>query len=297
MDCRTFIDRLDALLEDRLTTGERRAAEEHLRECQRCRELKMTIGPDAGEKGIEVPMDLTEAILSRTSGPTCASARRRLCDHVDRSLDPIDDELVLGHLRGCGECAGLSHALAGLTAGLPGLAELEPDARFVEDVLARTRPLGPPSLGWIERLAEDWRRLTHRPRIAWEGAYVGMIFLVLIFGIPDSPLAGIPQKVLSLARTDPVATLRKPAEEMAPRMMASARSTWRATRGRVEGASKELAADVTRRSSTLAQRSSTALDTVRKKLGTVWDRLTSERETNDTNRSAQEAGQTDGERP
>jgi predicted anti-sigma-YlaC factor YlaD len=297
MDCRTFIDRLDALLEGRLTTGERRAAEEHLRDCQRCRDLKMMIGPDAEEQGIEVPMDLTEVILSRTSGPTCTSARGRLCDHVDRSLDPIDDELVLGHLRGCEECTCLSHALAALSTDLPGLCELEPDARFVEDVLARTRPLRPPSLGWIERLAEDWRRLTHRPRIAWEGAYVGMIFLVLIFGIPDSPLAGIPQKALNLAKTNPVATLRKPAEELAPRITASARSSWRTTRDRVEGVSEELAADVTRRSSTLAQKFSTAFGAARKKLGTVWDRLTSEQETNDTNRTAQEAGQSDGERP
>jgi predicted anti-sigma-YlaC factor YlaD len=297
MDCRTFIDRLDDLLEGRLTAGERREAEEHLRDCHRCGDLVTVIRENPNDQRIEAPADLTEAILNRTSGPTCASARGRLCDHVDRSLEPADDELVRLHLRGCDECTGLSHALAGLTADLPALAELEPDSRFVDDVLARTRPLRSPIIGWVERMAEEWRRLAQRPRIAWEGAYVAMFFLVLIFGIPDSPLAGVPQRALALVRTDPVASLRKPAGEIAPQVTAAVQSAWRTTHGRVKGASRKLVADVTRRSSDLAQSSSTAFEAIRWKLGTVLDRLASEQETNDTNRSVEDAGQTDGEEP
>src|SRR5207249_4474233 len=97
--------------------------------------------------------------------------RLRLCDRVDGLLGPVDDEIVRMHLGGCEECGRLAAVLARLAIDLPSLAEREPDARFVPGVLARTSQRASPVAEWKARFEAAWRRLAHRPRIAWEGAY------------------------------------------------------------------------------------------------------------------------------
>ena len=58
-----------------------------------------------------------------------------------------------------------------------------------------------PALSWTARLEEWFAGLLQRPRIAWEGAYVASMFLMLLIMFPGSPLAGVSQKALEL--TDP----------------------------------------------------------------------------------------------
>ena len=299
-DCRLFAERLDDLLEDRLGAAALREAEEHLRACARCRELRAAAAGALLDMTIEPPAGLIEAVLRRTSGPTCQSAHDRLCDFADRALGHDDEGLVRMHLNGCVECAALSRALAHLKIDLPALSEMEPDPGFLNVVLSRTRALKArrsapiawtPAIGapaWVARVAAGWRRLARRPRFAWEGGYLGALFLILLFGTPGSPLAGIPEEALSLVRTNPVARVRESADEVTPRLRSKAQSAWQRTSGAVAEASDAIAGDLARRSTSVREFGA--------KVGTLWDRLASVDETDDTNRPADDdAGQTEGD--
>jgi len=272
--CDSIIERLDDLLEGRLSQADRRAVEEHLRSCAGCRDLAGL----AAEAGVPVapPTNLLGAVLARTSGSTCGSARARLCDHVDRLLAPTDDEIVRMHLDGCDECGRLAAAVARLATDLPSLAGLEPDARFVRDVLARTSGRAARTAVWKARLAAGWRRLAHRPRIAWEGAYAGSILVLLLFGAPNAPFADVPGKALVLVRTVQASLPADAAAVEAPRIRNAVRSRWDGTKARVQDATREL-------TTTARRRSKVAWDGLKKEVGTVWDRIASQQTTHDTN--------------
>jgi anti-sigma factor RsiW len=289
MDCREFIDRLDAVLEGRLIEGERREAEEHLQGCARCRELHALFGGGPGHLAIEAPAGLAEAILERTSGPACASARERLCDHVDRLLEPVEEELVRAHVRSCRDCNALLHVLTALAGDLPALREVQPDPTFVSDVLARTRPRRRPRATWVVRLAREWRSLIQRPRFAWEGAYIGALIVMLIFGTPNAPFADVPQKTIDLVKSSPVAELGEPVREIAPHVASSVEWAWQAARSGVIDTSSELAIEAAHGPSTLYEQA-------RKILGTAWKRVTSFREKEDTHRPAGRSGSGEGEK-
>jgi predicted anti-sigma-YlaC factor YlaD len=273
MDCRTLIDRLDELLADRLRGDERAAALDHLRACSSCRALREAVA-DNPEASSAAPPDLISGVLASTTGSTCTSAHDRLCDYVDRRLGAVDDELVREHVESCAPCADLARVLVRATEDLPLLAELEPDASFVGDVLARTALRRPWLERWTARALAGVQSLAQRPRIAWEGAYVGTFVLVLLFGVPTSPLAGVPRKALDLARVNPVVELQEPVEVVERRVAFRVRSTWTKTwSGFVDGWD--------RFSSGVAERSSTALENIREDLGTLAGSTASEQETQD----------------
>jgi hypothetical protein len=271
MDCASFIDRLEALLDGSLPAGERTAAERHRERCAACRELSSAMAAESDGAPLDPPADMTASILERTSGSTCESAERRLCDWIDRELEPVDDELLRLHVDGCAECAALARVLARIPQDLARMAELQPDARFVDDVLARTLPRRKRFERWTAKLAAGWQGLLQRPRIAWEGAYVGTIVLVLLFGTPGSPLAAVPRHALDLARTNPVAELEQPVTALEAQVSSDVRAAWRSTSGKVAGATRTAAADV-------AHFSNDKLQTIRKDVGTLWSRLASKAE-------------------
>jgi hypothetical protein len=138
----------------------------------------MTTELDAG--GHEA---LTRAILAKTSGHACGSARERLCGFVDNTLAPFDRSLVDGHLAHCHACAGLAEALAESTAVLPSFATLAPRRSVVFDVLRATsrRPVEP---GLGERLSAWLGRVAARPRFSLEIAYVLTVLLLVVLGNP-----------------------------------------------------------------------------------------------------------------
>ena len=208
--CRTIIEQLDDLLEGRLSPADRHAAEGHLRSCASCRELESLVA--AASAPVAPPADLLGAVLLRTSGSACGSARARLCDHAD-------DDLVRMHLDGCGECGGLAAALA----RLPGR--------------------------WTARLAAAWRRLAQRPRIAWEGAYAGSIIVLILFGTPNAPFADVPGRALDLVRTVQESLPADAARKEAPRIRMAVRSRWTETKAGIEDATRDLTAGLKRRSS------------------------------------------------
>jgi predicted anti-sigma-YlaC factor YlaD len=184
MNCESFVDHVAGFLEGSLARPEREAARRHLETCADCRALfaALEASSDPG---------LADAILARTSGAACESARSRLCARVDGELSSFDAELVDGHLRHCTECGALARALQSLTDDLPRLAAIDPGPGFVEVVLARTsrRPRPVPL---AERWAAAVSRLLERPRIALEGAFVAVVFVGLPLAVSPSPLAGGP---------------------------------------------------------------------------------------------------------
>ena len=126
---------------------------------------------------------LTRAILARTSGNACGSARGRLCDFVDDTLAPFDRSLVDGHLVHCVACANLAEALAESAAVLPSFASLAPRTSVVFDVL-RATSRRPPEPGLGERLSAWLGHVAARPRFSLEVAYVLTVLLLVVLGNP-----------------------------------------------------------------------------------------------------------------
>jgi len=267
MDCQAVIDRLDELLEDRLGDDQRRAVEEHLRSCDRCAEMRDLLR----EAPVEPPAGLAAAVLERTTGSPCASAQRRLCDHVDGRLGAVDHELVDMHVAACAECNGLAQVLAQLRADLPLLAELEPDERFLSDVLDRTSG----RLDWTARLTRGWKSLLQRPRIAWEGAYVGACLFAVVFALPNSPLAGVPEKAVVLVQARPDGGLRDSLAWFEERVTSPTQVALRTGGVRAARACRDAASGIDR-SLTVAS------EETRDYLGTLSESLASGLETDET---------------
>jgi hypothetical protein len=292
MNCRKFTEQLEEMIEGHLSTQERRAISEHLRRCAACRRLDVVVREELAAPAAEIPSDLTSAILRHTSGSPCQSATDRICDFVDGTLGDIGSSLMRGHLDGCGDCAALSRVVFRLDRDLPYLSERAPDAKFVSDVLAGTLPGPLVTVTWLKRLTAGWQQLVTRPRFAWEGAYVGMFVLLLLFGTPYSPWNGAPEKVLALAALNPVAELSEPAAALKDNVGTGLRSAMEITRANVIDPSQKTAKRV-------ADQSSSTLRKVRNRSVELWNTLTSDSdEKTDNNESPPEPGdQTQGDRP
>lgn len=261
MGCREFEDRLDAYLAGTLVPGERRAVEEHLAECLDCRELNSLARTWFDEPDARSP-DLTQAVLERTSGSTCDLAEEQLCAWVDGTLEQVDAELVRMHAARCDACSALAGALTRMAEELPELAQLDPGAGFASAVLASTVSLDRRVFRHLDRLAAAWRGLLSRPRIAWEGAYLGTFVLALVFLAPGAPLADIPRKVARLALINPVVELREPVAQVEARVSTGAQSLWDSSGRRIVSSTRQ----VTER--TLAK--------IESDLGTFWNRTASQ---------------------
>jgi anti-sigma factor RsiW len=282
MDCRTFHERLAEWLEQRLAHAERRAAERHLTGCAACRSLVEPFADDSTVEPVDAPADLAASILERTSGGTCGRAEERLAAFVDGELSDTDTALVGGHVDGCRECAALATALARLSEELPSLAELEPDARFVDDVLGATLPRPRRAARRLAAWREAWTRLVQRPRFALEGAYVASFVLVLVFGLPGSPLSGFPQWALGVVSKNPVEPLKQPIAELESRVALGVADAWKVTSGTFRDTSLDIASGV-------ATYSTIAFRNIREDFGTLFAKEPSEQttdaETDDTARS------------
>jgi len=272
MSCHTFLEQLEDFLEGRLTPDGRLTAEAHLAACAECRELvSLAAGADAQSAP---PSDLVGEVMALTSGRACGSARSRLCDRVDRFLGPEDDDLVRMHLAGCAECAGLAAALARLTADLPSLADLDPGPRFLPAVLARTSRRAEPVAGWRAAIPAAWRRLAYRPRIALEGAYVGALILLLLFGTTNASLADVPGRAIALVRTVQGSLPTESVRQEVPRIRDVVHSRYAQTRSAIGETGREV-------SGGLKRKSFAAWDRLKQDFGTVWSRIASPMTRND----------------
>ncbi len=227
MSCAPIQDRLFEYVDGSLDAITHASVALHIESCADCAALAVSL-----ERTEPADEDLTRAVLRRTTRAACEQSAERLPDWIDGALDTLDSELLAGHVSHCTDCEALAAVMRTMTVDLPALAEVKPDANFADDVLAATADRLPdwvdsalaafaevepdarflddvmaatayktPALSWTARLEEWFAGLLQRPRIAWEGAYVATMFLVLLIMFPGSPLAGVSQKALEL--TDP----------------------------------------------------------------------------------------------
>jgi hypothetical protein len=223
--------------------------------------------------------DLLASILERTSGSPCPRAREKLAERgLGSAADPVGEELLRAHVRSCEGCAALARALSGLEESLPLLASIDPGEEFTTRVLARTTARRRPLRTWAARLGRALESLLARPRLAWEGAYLGVALAAVVFGLPGSPLRDVPGQVLEQVRQDPTAGLRASLGELESRVSEEGGEVWQSAAGRASA----LATGV-------ARGSEKALRTIREDLGTFWESLSSEEsEGRDTAPSANE---------
>ncbi len=259
MDCHSFEQRLEDFLDRKLGAEQRRGVEQHLDQCRRCRELVAML-----DQPIPAPPDLARAVLEKTSGPTCDRARSCLCDHVDGRLSGVPAELVRVHLGACEECGALARTLVRLGIDLPQLAAMQPDERFVRDVLTRTLPLRVRWNRWAARVSARWQRLLQRPRFAWESAYVLTVLLALLVGVPNWPVAAASKRAHEMATVELPRRVQKPVAQVGAEVSTQARNAWQSTTARAEA----TADDVARFSSALI----TKIET---EAGTFWSRFAS----------------------
>ncbi len=209
MSCRDLELRLERLLAGTLPAAEARRCAEHLAGCGLCRDLlELARLGDAAAAGAGAPVpDLAPAVLAQSAiqgeygaARACRRAHELLAAGIDEPLAEIDRELLGGHLAACGDCQTLHGVLLELARDLPRLAEVQPDPRFVAEVLRRTLPFDVQIRRWWDAL---WPQLWHRPRFASEVAYVGVVALALVFATPGSPLAAVPSEALAIAQEPP----------------------------------------------------------------------------------------------
>lgn len=237
MNCESIRARLQDLLDEKLSAAERREVETHLDGCAECAALATLMGPDLLLEGAP---DLTNAVLERTSGSACSRAHEILCESVDGTLGNVEAELLSLHLDRCGECAALAVALQRLGEDLPAMAEIEPAAGFVEEVLVATLPRRSPWAGLAARWARAWAALMARPRIAWEAGYVGTAALWLVVSVLGAPF----QASTALPAVESSAKI---VDDVKHRVSTLGRRAWDVTGGRGQDAWDGLQFDISRR--------------------------------------------------
>jgi predicted anti-sigma-YlaC factor YlaD len=233
MDCKSWQDRLDDFLSDRLPAAERRLVQEHLAVCSHCQDLLSAVRRNLAILSQPEQQNLTTEILARTSGPACGRAQQMLAEMVEGSLPASEAQLVRGHVEHCSECEELAVTLTWLLPELRQMGALEPDRAFTADVLRATRAIRRRSWrAWLPDLTAWWRRQIARPQFSLQAAYVGTMLLVLLFGTPISPFKQAPEKALEVVQTGPdllTAALVLPASQWPAKAAELGHSIWNAT--------------------------------------------------------------------
>ena len=148
---------LDAFIAGSLAAALQQTLQDHAQQCEKCAELMSTVL--GASTATHASADVLDRVLASTSGRACQQSHSLLCDFVDGLLPSMDAQLLQGHLRHCRACTSLAHALLLLRTDLVSLAECEPDADFVRDVVAATSAAQEPVPSWLDRLAATWNSL------------------------------------------------------------------------------------------------------------------------------------------
>jgi hypothetical protein len=226
MDCREFEALVDALAASDGEATESAAAAAHRAACPRCARL-LALLSDSGTPPARADEPFVASVLRRTVGSTCASAQPQLPDWADGALDPQSVRLVAQHLDHCTGCAALAGALLALSRDLPELAEVSPDAAFLDEVQARTHAFTRPSYA-PSRIHAVWRHLLERPRLAWEFATAVCLLLAPFWALPSSPLRDMPQHALAVVQFVP-ADFGQATARLRPLGHEALRKAWRGT--------------------------------------------------------------------
>lgn len=187
--------------------------------------------------------ELLAGILARTSGSPCRRATELLAssggapDAAEDRVPSVDRELLALHLERCTDCRELAPVLAALSLDLPGLAEVRPEPELVGDVLAATLPA---TLRWRRSWERRWERWVRRPRFAWEAALVLTAVLSVGLSAAGAPGPAVQERVVQLARTNPVDALAGPAAGLRNRLEPAAHSLGEVVTEGAVGTTREL---------------------------------------------------------
>ncbi len=235
MHCAAFMHQLDAFVAGELVTVASTAMQRHASQCPRCASVLEVMQSSGAESKTDADTEaFVASLLQRTTGSACARAQSQLPDRIDGVLAVDDATLVDAHMRHCKGCAALAAVLGALRRDLPALALVDPGAEFTIAVLeaTRTRPRAGHSVG--ERLVAAWRLLAARPRLAWEFATAACFLLILLCGLPFSPLRPLPQQALSMIQVG--GGLPAAVHRLEPVVNDYAAGVWAGTGGRIQNA-------------------------------------------------------------
>lgn len=217
MDCRRFEEQLEPLLTGELPASEVSRVEAHRDACERCARLLAIVQGDHDVAEAPDGDAFVAALMRKTAGSPCTRAEANLCAWVDGELEASEADLVALHVEHCAQCAAVAAALRLLAHDLAGMAEIDPGPGFTSAVLARTRGAAPhPARAWAARLREEWQGLLLRPRAALELATAGCFVLLILCGLPFSPMREVPRRALSVAQINPVAVATSSAQRAQP---------------------------------------------------------------------------------
>jgi len=262
MKCAEFQECLFEWLEGRLEAAEIERMRSHAAGCLRCQELEELATGDAGLPAVEPPSNMVASILAQTTGGACDRALLLVSERLDAeaagSAEAVGsaevDPLLAMHLESCVDCAMLAGALERMQRELPAMAEMEPDSGFVADVLAATigaavparadtpvqavtpapRIASRPSFDWREWVQSlplaapahaFFERLAQRPRLAFEGAFVGTLAFVLVIGLPSAGVAELPSRLIAEVRQERLEVQSAVAENLG-RATEAGRAVW-----------------------------------------------------------------------
>lgn len=152
---------------------ERRALDQHLRECSDCADFQSRLESEE--------VDLLAEVLAQTTASGC----ERAADQIFAVGGEEPPEILGTHLQRCEHCRALIRARDRTLGVLPQLAVLDPGDVFTARVLARTR---------VESRSRHWMEYP----VEW--AYGIAVAIALLMLIPNSPLQGTSQELLSWLR-------------------------------------------------------------------------------------------------
>ena len=112
--------------------------------------------------------------------------------------------------------------------------------------------------------------------------------LLLLFGVPDSPLAALPRRALGLAKVNPVEGIKEPVNQIRAQVASGVQSAWMSTSVKLERTTLQIEAEVDRLSSS-------AVEQLMSEFGTFWNRGPSDRKTDEPGTSSDDANRNQGD--
>ena len=238
VNCPTIQEKLTPYLDGELRPNEQAAIEEHLLHCDDCQQLVQFVQSEDPIPLMAPPADLLSHVLAHTSGgPACEEAQRLVFAAWELPLSVVENDLLRQHTQACHGCSSVVGVAQRLLADLSCLTSLEPGEAFTRSVLRETTEKISRWSEWKATARASWQNLSQRPRIAYEGAFLGMIMFLVFYAGSDVSLSQLAQQTASLAQSRPLSNVN-------PDLQGTMRSAWNQSGGRALAASHNLVTSV-----------------------------------------------------
>ena len=197
MDCSSFEELMFAALDGPLAGPDEEARRMHAAGCTRCGALERLMSTEHPVPAAAAPEDLLESILIATS-PAWARTFARLNRELPGLADVQPDAAFVTDVLAAttGAAAREAAAAAGEAAAAPRATTVPSTSEEAASFRAPRRVRG------TDRLAAAWEALLQRPRLAFEGAYIGALALILLVGTPAWSLSISPAALITEFREE-----------------------------------------------------------------------------------------------